>query len=66
MYTAKPAVEVGILVLDSSILLACNLVAEVATLRCEVRVFAQVLDSAKQVLKLSVRSSGCVLRDLLD
>jgi hypothetical protein len=37
-------------VLDSGILLACNLVAEVATLCCEVGVFAQVVDPAEQEL----------------
>jgi hypothetical protein len=50
--------------LPRTILLACNLVAEVATLRCEVGVLAQALDSAKQELQLSVRSCGCVLRNL--
>jgi hypothetical protein len=45
-----PRVEALVLVLDGSILLACNFVTEVATLRCEVRVLAQVLDPAKEEL----------------
>lgn len=50
--------------LEGAILLACNLVAKVATLGCEVRVLAQALDPAKQELQLPVRSSGCVLGNL--
>jgi hypothetical protein len=45
-----PRVEALVLVLDGSILLACNFVTEVATLRCEVRVLAQVLDPAEEEL----------------
>lgn len=50
--------------LDRGILLACNFVAEVTTLRGKVGVFAQALDSAKEELQLSIRSCGRVLRDL--
>jgi hypothetical protein len=50
-YIATPLPRVkALVVLDGSILLACDFVAEVAALRCEVRVLAQVLDSAEKEL----------------
>lgn len=52
------------LVPAGSILLACNFIAEIATLCCKVRDLAQVLDSAEQELELPVCSGGCVLRNL--
>lgn len=57
-------VKTLVLVLDGSVLLACNFVAEVATLRCEVRVLAQVLDPAEKEFQLPVCGGGCVLRNL--
>jgi hypothetical protein len=57
-------VKTLVLVPDGSILLACNFVTEVATLRCEVRVLAQVLDPAEEEFELPVCGGGCVLRDL--
>ena len=50
--------------LDRSIRLGCNLVAEFTALRREVRVFAQVLNPTKQELQLPVRSGRRVLGNL--
>lgn len=52
------------LMLNRSILLARNFVAEATTLCCEVRAFAQVLNPAEQELELPIRSCGCILRNL--
>jgi hypothetical protein len=58
------SIGASILELPRTVLLTCNLVAEAATLRREVGVFTQALDSAKQELQLPVRSCGRILRDL--
>jgi hypothetical protein len=49
-YIATPASEFKALVPDRRIRLACNFVAKVATLRCEVGAFAQALDPAEEEL----------------
>ena len=64
-HLATRATRVKALVLYRGILLACNLVAEVAALRCEIRVLAQVLNPAEEELELPVCGSGCILRNLL-
>lgn len=52
------------LVLVRSIRYDRNLIAEVATLSCEVRAFAQTLNPAQQELKVPVCGRGRVLRNL--
>lgn len=53
-----------VLVLVRSIRHDRNLIAEVATLSCEVRAFAQTLNPAQQELKVPVCGRGRVLRNL--
>jgi len=64
-HLATRGTRVKALVLYRGILLACNFVAEVAALRCEVRVLAQVLNPAEEELELPECGGGCVLRNLL-